>query len=130
MGNSLLPFVFLSPWHAEVPGPGIEPEPQQCSKLQCLNLLCLPLFLLFFFFFFFPFFVFLRPHQGHMEIPRLGIKSELQLPTYATATARQDPSLVCNLHHSSRQRWTLNPLNEARDRTHILMDSSPPPIPF
>uniref|UniRef100_A0A8D0ZDY0 C2 DOCK-type domain-containing protein n=1 Tax=Sus scrofa TaxID=9823 RepID=A0A8D0ZDY0_PIG len=29
---------------------------------------------------------------------------------------------ICNLHHSSRQHWILNPLSEARDRTCILMD--------
>ena len=28
---------------------------------------------------------FLRLHPGHMEVPRLGIQSELQLPTYTTA---------------------------------------------
>ena len=28
-----------------------------------------------------------------------------------------DQSHVCNLHHSSRQCWILNPLSEARDRT-------------
>ena len=28
-----------------------------------------------------------------------------------------DPSLVCNLHHSSRQHRILNPLSEARDQT-------------
>ena len=39
------------------------------------------------------------------------------------ATATLDPSHVCNLHHSSRQRWILNPLSEARDRTCILMDA-------
>ena len=35
-----------------------------------------------------------------------------------------DPSLVCNLHHSSQQCWILNPLCKARDQTHILMDTS------
>ena len=30
-----------------------------------------------------------------MEVPRLGVKSELQLPAYTTATATQDPSLGC-----------------------------------
>ena len=44
-----------------------------------------------------------------------------QLPAYATATATRDPSHVCDLHHSSRQRWILNPLREARDRTCSLM---------
>ena len=32
--------------------------------------------------------------------------------------------LHLNLHHSSRQRQILNPLNKARDRTHNLMVSS------
>ena len=35
-----------------------------------------------------------------MEVPRLRIESELQLPTYTTATAMPDASHVCNLHHS------------------------------
>ena len=41
------------------------------------------------------------------EVPRLGVKSELQMPAYATATAMQDPSRVYDLYHSSRQ--TLDP---------------------
>ena len=41
----------------------------------------------------------------------------------ATATATQDPSWVCDLPHSSRQCWILNPLSEARDQTHILIDT-------
>ena len=36
----------------------------------------------------------------------------------------QDPSFICNLHHSSQQRLILNPLSEARDRTCVLMDTS------
>ena len=56
-----------------------------------------------------------------MEVPRLGVEWELQLPTYTTATAMQDQSRVCNLHHSSRQRRILNPLSKAGDRTHNLM---------
>ena len=35
-----------------------------------------------------------------MEVPRLGVKLELQLPAYTTATGMLDPSHVCNLHHS------------------------------
>ena len=47
-------------------------------------------------------FVFLLgPHQWHMEVPRLGFESELQVPAYATATGTQDPSCVCDLPHSS-----------------------------
>ena len=49
-------------------------------------------------------FCFLGPHPQHMEFPRLGVLSELQLPAYTTATAMPDPSCVCNLHHSSQQQ--------------------------
>ena len=59
-----------------------------------------------------------------MEVLRLGVKSELQLPTYTTAVATQGLSLIFNLHHSSRQCQILNPLKEATVRTHILMDTS------
>ena len=58
-----------------------------------------------------------------MEIPGLGVKSELQLPAYTTATATQDPSCICHLHHSSQQCQILNRLSRARDQTHILMDT-------
>ena len=59
-----------------------------------------------------------------MEVPRLGVGSELQLPAYTTATAALDPSLICGLYHSSWQHWILNPLRKARDRTCVLMDNS------
>ena len=46
-------------------------------------------------FFFFPFFFFspLGPHPQHMEVLRLGVELELQLP----ATSMQDLSHVCDL---------------------------------
>ena len=50
-----------------------------------------------------------------MEVPRLG--TELQPPAYARATATLDPSRVCNLHHSSRQRRIINPLSKGKDPT-------------
>ena len=75
-------------------------------------------------FLFFIFF-FLGSHLLHVEVPRLGVKSELQLQVYTTATATPDPSCICNLHHSLQQHWILNPLSKARDGTHILMDTSP-----
>ena len=56
-----------------------------------------------------------------MEVPRLGVELELQLPACTTATATQDPSHICNLHRSSLQHWIPDPLSEARDRTHIHM---------
>ena len=36
-----------------------------------------------------------------MEVPMLGVESELQLPAYATATGTRDPNHVCDLHYSS-----------------------------
>ena len=56
-----------------------------------------------------------------MEVPRLEIKAELQLPVYATATAMWDPSHVYDLNHSSWQCWILNPMSRARDLTWILV---------
>ena len=55
----------------------------------------------------FSFFLFLGPHPWHLEVPRLGVKLELQLPTYATATAMLDPSHICDLHCSLHQCWSL-----------------------
>ena len=37
--------------------------------------------------FFFFFFGFLKPHCRHMEVPRLGAESQLQLMAYTLATA-------------------------------------------
>ena len=71
--------------------------------------------------FFFVFF-FLGPHLQHMEVPRLGAKSELALQGYTTATLNS--SRICDLYHSSREHQILNPLSQARDRTHVLMDTS------
>ena len=56
-----------------------------------------------------------------MEVLRIGVESELQLPAYTIATATQDLSCVCDLHQSSWQLQILNPLSEARDGTHNLM---------
>ena len=38
-------------------------------------------------FYLFIYFFFLGPHLQHMEVSRLGVESELQLPAYTTATA-------------------------------------------
>ena len=63
-----------------------------------------------------------------MEVPRLGVESELQLPGTAIATAAvtatRDPSHICELRHSSWQHRILNPLSEAKDQACILMDPS------
>ena len=44
-----------------------------------------------------------------MEVPRLGVQSEMLLPAYATTTAMPDLRHICDLHHSSRQRQIPNP---------------------
>ena len=58
-----------------------------------------------------------------MEVPQLRIESELQLLATATATATQDLSQICDLHHGSWQCRILNPLSKAKDQTCILMDT-------
>ena len=69
-------------------------------------------------------FCFLGPHPWHMEVPRLGVKSELLLPTYSTATAMSDLSGTHTVAHSN-SRLVPDPMSEARDQTCILMDTSP-----
>ena len=64
---------------------------------------------------FFFFFVFLGPHPQRMEVPRLRVQLELQLPAYTTATAMWDLNLVFDLHHSSQQGRILYPLSVAWD---------------
>ena len=59
-----------------------------------------------------------------MEVPRRGVKSELQLSVYTTATAMLDLSHLCDLYHSLQQHWILNSLSKARDQTCDLMDAS------
>ena len=73
-----------------------------------------PLFIIFF----------LGPHPRQMEVPRIGVKSELQLLAYAATTAIPVPSLVCDLQHSSWQHQILNPLSGAREWTRVLLDTS------
>ena len=50
-----------------------------------------PFFLLFLLLFFLFFPCFLGPHLWQVEVPRLGVALELQLPAYTTATATLDP---------------------------------------
>ena len=60
-----------------------------------------------------------RAYGGSQARGRIGPVA----PVYATAT--QDPSRICALHHSSWPCRILNPLSGAKDQTHILMDTSP-----
>ena len=64
------------------------------------------------------FFFFLGPYLQHMEVPRLGIELELQLPAYTTAMLDLTYAAACD------NAGSLNPLREARDQTRILTDTS------
>ena len=52
-----------------------------------------------------------RAAQWHLEVPRLGVESELQLPAYTIATA------------TATAMHILNPLSEARNQARALMDA-------
>ena len=67
----------------------------------------------------FPLF-FLGLHLWHIEVPRPGVESELQLPDDAPATSTLDPSHIYHLGCSLWQCEILNPLGKARNRTRIL----------
>ena len=69
-------------------------------------------------------FVCLWLHLQHMEVPGQGVNLELQLQAYTMATALLDLSCICDLYCSLQQCWILNPLNKARDQTHILMKTT------
>ena len=94
-------------WHVENSWPGAEPKPLSGDAKSYLSynrkLLA---------------FVFLRGqglHLRHMEVPRLGVQSELLLPAYTTVTATPDLSRICDLHHSAWQCQNLNPPSEITD---------------
>ena len=72
---------------------------------------------------FFVFCLFLLQVQ-HVEVPRLGVKLELQLLAYTTTAVTPDLSHICDLHHSSQQHQILNPLSETRDQSCVLMDTT------
>ena len=97
------------------------------TKVVCFNHPFLRLFI-FWFIFLFCFFLFLGLHLQHMEVPRLGVKLELQLLAYTTATAMSNLSSICNLCCNLRQFWgnsgSLTHWMRPGNRTHILMDIS------
>ena len=60
-------------------------------------------------------FCFFSAALKHMEVPRLGVEMELQLPAYATAIAiaTQDPSCICDLC-TAHAMLDINPLRESQ----------------
>ena len=69
------------------------------------------------------FFFFLQLHLQHIEVPRLGVKSELQLQACTTATTPPNLSHIFDLGHNLQQHQILNTLRETRDQMHILTDT-------
>ena len=59
-------------------------------------------------------------HWSSQARGQIGDADRLQADTTATA----DLSRICDLHHSSWQHQFLDPLSEAGDGAHILMDTS------
>ena len=81
----------------------------------------------FIFFFYLKIFIvfFGGSHLRRMEIPGLGVQSELQLPAYTTATAMPDPSHICDLHRNlmvpSRIRFCCATTGTPRTVTLLLV---------
>ena len=73
-----------------------------------------------FLFFFFIYFLLFRATPA----ARGSSQTRGQIRAYPTATAMQDLSHVCSLHHRSWQHQIADPLSEPRDRTRILMNTS------
>ena len=104
-GASALPSVQAHPWplsreRAETPGegpfclfqllgapgvPGLVAASLPCLPSSSHGLASVSMAPLIYYIFIY--LVLLGPHMWHMEVPRLGVKSELQLLTYTTATA-------------------------------------------
>ena len=68
-------------------------------------------------------FFFSQQHLQHMEVPGLGVESELQLLANPTATATPDLSHICNVRCHLLQHWILNPLSKVRKGTHIPVNT-------
>ena len=62
-----------------------------------------------------------------MEVPRLGVESELQRLAYSKATATRDLSCGCDLLHSSPQCRIHNPLEISGIQPRNLMGTSQVP---
>ena len=101
--------------------PGVNPTLSWCKILfTCCNIQLVSIFFVGLHTWVCLFFFFVRLHSWHMEVPRLGVKLELQLLAYATATAMPDPSCIWDIHCSSQQWWNLSPLRGPGNQTHIL----------
>ena len=55
-----------------------------------------------------------------MEVPKLGVKLELELLAYAYTTAMPEPSQVCDLYHEAKSVTYTTAHSNARSLTHWL----------
>jgi len=62
-----------------------------------------------------------------MEVPRLGVELELQLPAHATPQPQQRLIQTTSVTYTTAHRnaRSFNPLNRAIDRTQVLVGTSP-----
>ena len=58
-----------------------------------------------------------------MEVPKPGVKLEMQVPAYTIATAIGDLRYICDLCQNLQQRRIFNLMSKARDQMHILKDT-------
>ena len=65
-------------------------------------------------------FIFFLLQLWHMDVPRLGVESELQLGPMPTTMAALDPSCICNLCQSLQQCWILYPLSKPGVEGQVL----------
>ena len=84
------------------------------NEIMLFSTAWMDFFFLSFFLFFFFFFFFLALPMAY-GVFQAGGQIGAKLLEYTTATEIPDLSRICNLHHNSRQCWTLNPLSKARD---------------
>ena len=99
------------------PRKGKDQKKKKKEHLGCVIRIHLLTFYQYFKFYLIQFFLGL--HLWYVEVPRPGIKLELQLQAYTAATATPDLSHICKLHHSLQQHQILHLLREARDQTCI-----------
>ena len=68
--------------------------------------------------------VFLWLHMQHMEVPRLEVKSQLQIQACSAATATLDLGCIwAYVAAACNNARFLTPLSEARDQTRFLTDT-------
>ena len=92
------------------------------TELEILEFECLGSFYSYSYYYYY--FIFLGPHPQHMEVPRLGVELECGCQPIPQPQQRRilAMSVIYTTAHSNS--GSFNPWSEARDLTHILMNTS------